>query len=319
MKLLLRTIAAGAVLLGAQSAMAEETFITIGTGGQTGVYYVVGQSICRLVNRGTAEHNIKCTAPSTGGSIDNINAIKNGDRQMGVAQSDWQFHAYNGTSQFEGDKFDKLRAVFSVHGEPFTVVARTDAGVKNFDDLKGKRVNIGNPGSGQRATMDVVMNAKGWTLDDFALASELKAAEQAGALGDNKIDAMIYTVGHPAGAIQEATTTTDATLVNVDGDAIAKLVEENPYYAWATIPGGMYKGNDEDTTTFGVKATFVSSSDVPEDVIYQVVKAVFDNFDRFKKLHPAFENLTEEQMIKDGLSAPLHDGAVKYYKERGWM
>ena len=306
-------------MLGAQSAVAEETFITIGTGGQTGVYYVVGQSICRLVNRGTAEHNIKCTAPSTGGSIDNINAIKNGDRQMGVAQSDWQFHAYNGSSQFEGDKFDKLRAVFSVHGEPFTVVARADAGVKNFDDLKGKRVNIGNPGSGQRATMDVVMNAKDWTLDDFALASELKAAEQAGALGDNKIDAMIYTVGHPAGAIQEATTTTDATLVDVDGDAIAKLVEENPYYAWATIPGGMYKGNDEDTTTFGVKATFVSSSDVPEDVIYQVVKAVFDNFDRFKKLHPAFENLTEEQMIKDGLSAPLHDGAAKYYKERGWM
>ena len=271
------------------------------------------------MNRGTAEHNIKCTAPSTGGSIDNINAIKNGDRQMGVAQSDWQFHAYNGSSQFEGDKFDKLRAVFSVHGEPFTVVARADAGVKNFDDLKGKRVNIGNPGSGQRATMDVVMNAKGWTLDDFALASELKAAEQAGALGDNKIDAMIYTVGHPAGAIQEATTTTDATLVDVDGDAIAKLVEDNPYYAWATIPGGMYKGNDEDTTTFGVKATFVSSSDVPDEVIYQVVKAVFDNFDRFKKLHPAFENLTEEQMIKDGLSAPLHDGAVKYYKERGWM
>ncbi|WP_223478981.1 TAXI family TRAP transporter solute-binding subunit [Oricola indica] len=319
MKLLLRTIAAGALALGAQSAVAEETFITIGTGGQTGVYYVVGQSICRLVNRGTAEHNIKCTAPSTGGSIDNINAIKNGDRQMGVAQSDWQFHAYNGSSQFEGDKFDKLRAVFSVHGEPFTVVARADAGVKNFDDLKGKRVNIGNPGSGQRATMDVVMDAKGWSLDDFALASELKAAEQAGALGDNKIDAMIYTVGHPAGAIQEATTTTDATLVNVDGDAIAKLVEDNPYYAWATIPGGMYKGNDEDTTTFGVKATFVSSSDVPEDVIYQVVKAVFDNFDRFKKLHPAFENLKPEDMISAGLSAPLHDGAAKYYKEQGWM
>jgi hypothetical protein len=206
-----------------------------------------------------------------------------------------------------------------VHAEPFTVVARADSGVKNFDDLKGKRVNIGNPGSGQRATMDVVLKAKGWTTDDFALASELKAAEQAGALGDNKIDAMIYTVGHPAGAIQEATTTTDAVLVNVDGPAIEGLVNDNPYYAWATIPGGMYKGNPDDIKTFGVKATFVSSEDVPEEVIYQVVKAVFDNFDRFKKLHPAFENLTEEQMIKDGLSAPLHAGAVKYYKERGWM
>ncbi|TCD16682.1 TAXI family TRAP transporter solute-binding subunit [Oricola cellulosilytica] len=319
MKSLLRTFAAGVLALSAQTAVAEETFITIGTGGQTGVYYVVGQSICRLVNRGSAEHNIKCTAPSTGGSIDNINAIKNGDRQMGVAQSDWQFHAYNGSSKFEGEKFDKLRAVFSVHGEPFTVVARSDAGIDSFDDLKGKRVNIGNPGSGQRATMDVVLEKKGWTIDDFSLASELKAAEQAGALGDNKIDAMIYTVGHPAGAIQEATTTTDAKLIPVEGEAIDKLVSENPYYAKATIPGGMYKGTDSDVSTFGVKATFVSSEDVPEEVIYQVVKAVFDNFDRFKKLHPAFENLTEEQMIKDGLSAPLHAGAERYYKERGWM
>ena len=319
MKLLLRTIAAGALALGAQSAVAQETFITIGTGGQTGVYYVVGQSICRLVNRGSAEHNIKCTAPSTGGSVDNINAIKNGDRQMGVAQSDWQYHAYNGSPQFEGNQFENLRAVFSVHGEPFTVVARADAGIENFDDLKGKRVNIGNPGSGQRGTMEVLMNAKGWTMDDFALASELKAAEQAGALGDNKIDAMVYTVGHPAGSIQEATTTTEAVLVDVDGDAVAQLVEDNPYYAWATIPGGMYQGNPDDTTTFGVKATFVSSADVPEDVIYEVVKAVFENFDRFKGLHPAFENLTPEEMISAGLSAPLHAGAEKYYKEQGWM
>ncbi|MEQ9122445.1 MAG: TAXI family TRAP transporter solute-binding subunit, partial [Alphaproteobacteria bacterium] len=156
-------------------------------------------------------------------------------------------------------------------------------------------------------------------VDDFSLASELKSAEQAGALGDNKIDAMIFTVGHPAGSIQEATTTTDANIVAVDGPAIDKLVSENPYYAKATIPGGMYKGSDSDVMTFGVKATFVSSSDVPEETIYQVVKAVFDNFDRFKKLHPAFANLKPEEMIKDGNSAPLHDGAARYFKERGWM
>ena len=320
-----RTILASVLALGitgsgAGAALAaDESFITIGTGGQTGVYYVVGQSICKLVNRGSAEHGIKCTAPSTGGSIDNINAIKNGDRQMGVAQSDWQYHAYNGTSKFEGEGYDKLRAVFSVHGEPFTVVARKDASITSFDDLKGKRVNIGNPGSGQRATMDVVLNAKGWSVSDFALASELKSAEQAGALGDNKIDAMVFTVGHPAGSIQEATTTTDANIVAVDGPAIEKLIADNPYYAKATIPGGMYKGTDSDVVTFGVKATFVSSSDVPEETIYQVVKAVFDNFDRFKRLHPAFANLKPEDMVKDGLSAPLHDGAAKYFKEKGWM
>ncbi|MFC6636233.1 TAXI family TRAP transporter solute-binding subunit [Sulfitobacter sp. JBTF-M27] len=318
MKMFKMLALAGAMVAGT-AATAQEKFITIGTGGQTGVYFVVGQSICRLVNRGSADHGLKCTAPSTGGSIANINAIKAGDMDMGVAQSDWQFHAYNGTSKFEGDKFDNLRAVFSVHGEPFNVIARKDSGIKSFDDLKGKRVNIGNPGSGQRATMEVVMDAKGWTLDDFALASELKPAEQAAALGDNKVDAIIYTVGHPNGSIQEAVSTIDAELVPVTGAAIDKLIADNPYYAAASIPGGMYKGTDETVNTFGVKATFVTSADVDEDTIYQVVKAVFDNFDRFKRLHPAFENLTEEEMISGGLSAPLHPGAEKYYKERGWM
>ena len=318
MKMFKLLAVAGALTAGT-AAVAQEKFITIGTGGQTGVYFVVGQSICRLVNRGTADHNLKCTAPSTGGSIANINAIKAGDMDMGVAQSDWQYHAYNGTSQFEGDKFDKLRAVFSVHGEPFNVIARKDSGITSFDDLKGKRVNIGNPGSGQRATMEVVMNAKGWTLGDFALASELKPAEQAAALGDNKVDAIIYTVGHPNGSIQEAVSTIDAELVNVTGPEIDQLIADNPFYAAATIPGGMYKGTDSDVNTFGVKATFVTSADVDDDVVYETVKAVFENFDRFKRLHPAFENLTEEEMISGGLSAPLHDGAAKYYKERGWI
>jgi TRAP transporter TAXI family solute receptor len=303
----------------AGAASAQERFITIGTGGQTGVYYVVGQSICRLVNRNSAESGLKCTAPSTGGSIANINAIKAGDMDMGVAQSDWQFHAYNGSSDYEGDPFDKLRSVFSVHPEPFTVVARADSGIESFDDLFGKRVNVGNPGSGQRATMEVVLEAMGKSMDDFALASELKPAEQSAALGDNKVDAIIYTVGHPNGSIQEATSTVDARLVNVDGPAIEALINDNPYYAAATIPGGMHAGNDEDTNTFGVRATFVTSSDVPDDVVYEVVKAVFDNFDRFKGLHPAFANLTPEEMITQGNSAPLHPGAEKYNREPGWL
>lgn len=318
MKYLVKAASAAVFALLATATTAQEKFITIGTGGQTGVYYVVGQSICRLVNRGSAEHGLKCTAPSTGGSIANINAIKAGDMDMGVAQSDWQFHAYNGSSKFEGDKFDKLRAVFSVHAEPFTVVARADSGITTFEDLKGKRVNVGNPGSGQRATMEVVLDALGWTMDDFALASELKPAEQAAALGDNKVDAIVFTVGHPNGSIQEATSTVDARLIPVTGEAIDALIADNPYYAKASIPGGMYAGTDTDVSTFGVKATFVTSADVEDDVVYQVVKAVFDNFDRFKGLHPAFANLSEADMIKDGLSAPLHPGAAKYYAERGW-
>lgn len=311
---------AGAMMtVSAPAAMAQETFINIGTGGQTGVYFVVGQSICRLVNRGTADHNIRCTAPSTGGSIANINAIAAGDMDMGVAQSDWQFHAYNGSSEFEGNQIEGLRAVFSVHPEPFTVLARADSGITTFEDMAGMRVNVGNPGSGQRATMEVVLDALGWSMDDFSLASELAPAEQAAALGDNNVDAIIYTVGHPNGSIQEAVSTTAATLVPVVGPEIEALIADNPYYAAATIPGGMYEGSPDDTETFGVRATFVSSIDVPEEVIYQVVAAVFDNFDRFRGLHPAFANLTQESMIADGLSAPLHPGAERYYREQGWI
>jgi uncharacterized protein len=314
-----RIAAAFAAALTAQAATAQETFITIGTGGQTGVYYVVGQSICRLVNRGTAEHGIRCNAPSTGGSVANINALKGGDLQLAVAQSDAQFNALNGEKDWDGAPYENLRAVFSVHPEPVTVVARADSGIESFEDLRGKRVNVSNPGSGARATMEVIMAAKGWTMSDFSLASELQSAEQAAALCDNKVDAIVFTVGHPSGTIQEATTSCESRLISVTGPEIEQLVADNPYYASATIPGGLYAGNDAETETFGVLATFVSSSDVDEEVVYQVVKAVFDNFDRFKRLHPAFENLSEENMIRNGLSAELHAGAARYFAERGWV
>ncbi|WP_420825894.1 TAXI family TRAP transporter solute-binding subunit [Rhodobium orientis] len=302
------------------ASAAEQQFISIGTGGVTGVYYPTGGAICRLVNKSRKEHGIRCSVESTGGSVYNINTVRAGELEFGVAQSDWQYHAYKGTSKFEDQgPFEKERAVFSVHPEPFTLLVRSDVDVAKFEDLKGKRVNVGNPGSGQRATMEVVMDAFGMTMDDFAVAAELKGSEMAQALCDGKIDAMIYTIGHPAAAITEATTTCDVKLVDVAGDPIDKLVADNPYYRTAVIPGGMYRGTDEDTHTFGVGATFISSADVSDDVVYVVVKAVFDNFEDFKKLHPAFANLKEEEMIKDGLSAPLHPGAVKYYKERGWM
>jgi hypothetical protein len=315
---ILGTALAAATALGAGGAAAQDTFVTIGTGGVTGVYYPTGGAICRLVNRGRSEHGIRCGVESTAGSVFNINAIRSGELDFGVAQSDWQYHAYNGTSRFEEQgAFEDLRAVFSVHPEPFTVVARADAGIETFADLQGKRVNVGNPGSGQRGTMEVLMDEMGWTMDDFAVASELQAAEQSQALCDNNIDAMVYTVGHPSGSIQEATTACDSVLVDVDNDATQSLISENPYYRQAVIPGGMYRGNPEDTTTFGVGATFVTSAEVPEDVVYEVVKAVFENIDQFKGLHPAFANLDPEQMVSDGLSAPLHAGAERYYREAG--
>ncbi len=318
---LMKTAIAGAFALGlTASASSAEQFISIGTGGVTGVYYPTGGAICRLVNKDRKTHGIRCSAESTGGSVYNINTVRAGELEFGVAQSDWQYHAYHGTSKFEEQgPFEKERSVFSVHPEPFTLITRKGNGIAGFEDIKGKKVNVGNPGSGQRATMEVVMDAFGIKMDDLALAAELKGSEMAQALCDGKIDAMIYTVGHPAAAITEAATTCDVEIVPVTGAPIDKLVADNPYYRVATIPGGMYRGTDNDVGTFGVGATFITSSDVSDDVVYTVVKAVFDNFDDFKKLHPAFANLKEEEMIKDGLSAPLHPGAVKYYKERGWM
>lgn len=309
---------AGITLGGA--AQAEEQFVTIGTGGQTGVYYVAGQSICRFVNRGADDHGIKCNAPASGGGVANVNGLRSGEFNFGIMQSDHQYKALNGLAPFEAEgAMADIRAVFSLQSEVFTLLARRDAKIAGLDDLKGKRVNVGNPGSGQRDTLEEIMRVKGWDKSVFALSAELKPAEQASALGDNNIDAMTYFVGHPNGAIQEATTTVDAVLVPVTGAEIDQLLAEKSYYTKAEIPGGLYKGNDAATPSIGGKAVLSTSANADPEVVYQLVKSVFDNLERFKRLHPAFADLQAEDMIKVGLSAPLHDGALRYYKERGWL
>jgi uncharacterized protein len=302
----------------APAAQAQQKYVTIGTGGVTGVYYAAGGAICRLVNKDRKAHGMRCSVESTGGSVFNINTIKAGELDMGVAQSDVHYNAVKGLAPFK-EPMPELRAVFGLHPEPVTVVARKEAGIRSFADFKGKRFNVGNPGSGTRATLDELIATMGWKISDFSLASELKADEHGPALCDGKIDGFFYLVGHPSANIQDPTTVCGAKLISVTGPAVEKLVKEKPYYAKATIPGGLYPSNPQATETYGVLATFVSSSKVPADTIYQVVKAVFDNFDEFKKLHPALAVLTPQAMIKDGLSAPLHDGALKYYREKGWL
>ena len=308
-------LVAGAV---APAAQAQQKYITIGTGGVTGVYYAAGGAICRLVNKDRKSHGIRCSVESTGGSVFNINTIKAGELDMGVAQSDVHYNAAKGMGPFK-EPMPELRAVFGLHPEPVTVVARKEANIRSFADFKGKRFNVGNPGSGTRSSLEELIGAMGWKLSDFSLASELKADEHGPALCDGKIDGFFYLVGHPSANIQDPTTVCGAKLVSVTGPVPEKLVKEKPYYAKASIPGGLYPNNPQATETYGVLATFVSSSKVPSDTIYQVVKAVFDNFDEFKKLHPALGVLSPQAMIKDGLSAPLHDGASKYYREKGWL
>ncbi|AGG71282.1 TAXI family TRAP transporter solute-binding subunit [Sinorhizobium meliloti] len=312
--------ALSAALFFSGGAAAQQKFVTIGTGGVTGVYYAAGGAICRLLNKDRKSHGIRCSVESTGGSAFNVNTIKEGELDFGMAQSDVQYNAMKGEESFkEGGAHADLRAVFSIHPEPFTVLAHPNAGVTKFEDFKGKRFNVGNPGSGTRASMERLLGAMGWTLADFSLASELKADEHGPALCDGKIDGFFYGVGHPSANIQDPTTTCAAKLVPLTGEVVDKLVADNPYYAKATIPGGLYNNNPEDTETFGVLATLVTSANVPEESVYALTKAVFENFDEFKSLHPAFANLEPAKMIKDGLSAPLHPGAEKYYKEKGWL
>ena len=322
-KFVFQTLAAAVAVssgLWSAPAAAQQKFITIGTGGVTGVYYAAGGAICRLVNKDRAKHGIRCSVESTGGSVFNVNTIKAGELDLGFTQSDVQYNAVKGLGQFkEAGAWGEQRAVFSVHPEPFTVVARKEANIKAFTDFKGKRFNVGNPGSGTRASLEELLVAMGWKLGDFSLASELKADEHGPALCDGKIDGFFYGVGHPSANIQDPTTSCGAKLVSVTGPAVDKLIAEKPYYAKAVIPGGLYPNNPDAANTYGVLATVVASTKTPPDMVYQVVKAVFDNFEEFKKLHPALANLKPENMVKDGLSAPLHEGAARYYKEKGWI
>jgi len=298
---------------------AGDRFVTIGTGGVTGVYYPTGAAICRLVNKGREEHKIRCSVESTAGSVYNVNAIRSGEMDFGVIQSDVQGDAVNGTGIYADAPYKELRALFSTSAEPVHLMTLRDASINDFKQLAGKRVNIGNPGSGQRAMADLAMETLGWSKKEFSLAGELKSTEQAGALCDGKMQAVFWAAGVPNGAAQEATSTCDVKIIPVVGDWVDAIVDKNPAYTKSVIPGGTYTGNPDDIPTYGTRGTFVTSANTPDDVAYHLVKAVFDDLDAFKKLHPAFTALKAEQMVKESLSAPLHPGAIKYYKEKGLL
>ncbi len=314
------TLLAGLGPLEQQAQAGRTTFVTIGTGGITGVYYPTGGAIAKMVNKKRKEYGIRATVESTGGSVFNVNAVMAGDLEFGVVQSDRQYQAVNGLAEWEdkGKQAD-LRAVFTIHPESITLVAADDAGINTIQDLKGKRVNIGNPGSGQRQNSIDALEAAGLNWETDIKAEGVKAAEAPGLLQDGRIDAFFYTVGHPNGNIKEATSgKRKVHMVPITG--VDSLLAKYPYYAKAVVPMQFYSGasNEGDVETFGVKATFVTSSKVPDEVVYAITKEVFDNFEAFKKLHPAYGVLTKKNML-EGMSAPIHPGALKYFKEAGLM
>ncbi len=291
-------------------------FITIGTGSVTGTYYPTGGAVCRLVNKYKKETKIRCSVESTGGSVYNINTIKNGELDFGIAQSDVVYQAANGTKKFDGKPVKKLRSVMAIYPELFTLVTRKEAGIKTITDIKGKRINLGNPGSGNEATALSMFKALGMSKADLGFAGVLKAGEAPDALRDNKIDGYFYMVGHPTANIKDASNSVDISITPINGEKIDAFVKANPYFAQADVPAGLYKGVDTAVPTFGVKAVLVTSTDVSDKAVYTLVKAILENFDDFKKLHPAYANITKESLL-DGLSAPLHEGAKKYFKEAG--
>ena len=293
--------------------------ILIGTGSKSGVYFQAGRAICRIINRNSKETT--CKVLETAGSVSNLANVHGGSIEIGIAQSDMQHYAYNKTGPFKfvDISFSDIRSLFSLYAEPFTLVVRRDAGIQELDDLIGKRVNIGNPGSGQRATMKIVMAAKGWDKDDFQLVTELPASQQTLALCHNRVQAMVYTVGHPNPSVAKAVRLCNAAIAEVSTPEIDNLIAKNPYYVYSSVPGGIYKGIDRPVKTFGVLATVISSADTDEQLVYDIVKNLFENFDAFKRMHRVFHDLEPEEMIRNGLSAPLHKGAVRYYRERGWM
>ncbi len=324
---LVLTLSAGLFVIASFGAKVHgaKTFVSVGTGGPTGVYFIAGNEICQLMNRAAEASKaaggevIRCNAPASGGSIYNLNALRSKDLDFGVVQSDWQYHAYEGSDKFKDNKFGDLRSVFSLHSEPFQILVGKKSGIKSWADLKGKRVNIGNAGSGQRGTFETLMKAYGVDKSYFSLATELNSTEQAGALCNGNIDAFGFSVGFPNAGIAQATDGCGANIISLNDETVKKMVEERPFFGFTRIPPGTYSTVKEDVVTFGVMATLVTRADQPEGVVYALVKAVFEGLEDMKLYHPVFKTLDPKQMIGSGLSAPLHPGAAKYYKEQGWL
>lgn len=302
------------------SAAAQQKFVTIGTGGVTGVYYATGGAICRLMNKDRSRHGIRCLVESTDGSLRNLSGLRSGEFEFGIVQGDAQFQAAKGSAQFRDlGPMSELRTVFSLYVEPLTLVVRKDSGIGRVDELRGKRFNVGNPGSGTRASVDALLAALGLRMSDFAAATELKPDEHGAALCDKLVDGFAYMVGHPAVNLQDTTATCDAQLLPVSGPAVDRLLKEHPYYIRTIIPGGLYAGNPTPTPTYGATASLATSARVPDAVVYEMVKSVFDHIADFRRLHPALAPLDPREMIQASRGAPLHPGALRYYRERGWL
>lgn len=298
----------------------DDKWVTVGTGTVTGIYYPAGGAVCRMINKDSKALKLRCAVESTPGSIYNIDGLRTAEFDFAIIQSDWQEHAFNGTGMFaQKGRFEKLRHMFSLHNEAITIIVQKRSNINKLDDIRGKVVNLGAEGSGVRATMEDLMKAKGWTKTDFKNVAELKSADQAKALCNGTIDVMVLATGHPNGLVQEVTSLCETKILELNDEGVQRFLGGNPELASTVIAGGMYPGVPNDVPTFGVKATFVTTSDASDDVVYKVTKTVMDNLPAFKALHPVFANLDAVKMATEGRTAPYHNGAKKYFEEKGLL
>jgi uncharacterized protein len=295
--------------------------VTIATGNPAGIYYPVGNAVCRMVNLADPDDATKrCQALVSEGAEANVIEVSRGDAALGLTQSDLAYGAYRGEGSFaSAGPHPELRTVIALQREAFTVIARADSEIRNFQDLRAKRVGIGKVGAGYTFTRDVVLGLYGWTISDFDRALELGPAEQNRTLCNNEVDAIIFEAAHPDGLTQEATSECRARLVLVAGPAIDRLLASHPYYVASVIPGGIYKGNPRDTPTFGTQTLLITSTRQPDDLAYAVVKAVFENFADFRRLHPSLLALAEKDMVPSEAVMPIDPGALRYYREAGLL
>ncbi|HIP61551.1 MAG TPA: TAXI family TRAP transporter solute-binding subunit, partial [Sulfurovum sp.] len=272
--------------------------------------------ICRMMNKNMKETGIRCSVESTGGSVYNVNTINANELDFGIAQSDTAYQGYNGEGKFEGKAVKGLRSVLAIYPELLAFVVNAKSGIKTLNDIKGKKINIDVAGSGTRMTTEIVLKEFGIKISDLALANELKSSEGPTMLKDNKIDGYFGVFGHPTANIKDASNSLAIDLIAIEGKPIDDLVAKYSYYAKGIIAGSFYNGVDHDTPSIGVKAVLVTKDSIDEKIVYTLAKTILDNFDAFKKLHPAYKTITKESLL-DGLAVPQHPGAIKAFKEAG--
>ncbi|MEG3619448.1 TAXI family TRAP transporter solute-binding subunit [Magnetovibrio sp. PR-2] len=295
------------------------TAITISTGSTSGVYYPAGQAICAAVNKNTRKHGIECRAIPSKGSAENIRRIQNGEADFGIVQSDAQYYAVKGFGPYK--KFgpdDSLRAALALHNEAFTIVARKDAGIHHLRDLKGKRVDVGHPNSGQYTDMKLMMGMRKWSFKDFAKVTKSDLQKQSELLCNNEIDAFVVTIGHMSDHIKDTSAKCDVEIVSAYDKLTLKLVEKFPYYSRLRIPADSYNGTPAPVPTFGVTATLMTSIRQSDRVVKRVIQSVFDDFIDFRFAHSAFFHLKPDDMVNYEHSAELHDGALKHFMNMGF-